>query len=585
MLNSGDSAGSAGGAWKARPFEESVKAALVAAGHSPMLAHLLAVRGVDAAHAAEYLDPLSAPLPDPHDLPGVAAAVETIGQYVRERRRIVVFGDYDCDGVCATAILVRTLKALGANVEPFLPRRLQEGYGMTAGSVGRMLREIPDVALVITVDNGINSVAEVAALRERGVATVVTDHHLPGEQLPDCLVVATKVAAPAGLSGLCGAGIAFLIAHALVNRARARGAYDGPKLAGELFVLAGMATVVDIVPLAAANRKLVAQALRLFARCAPAGLRELLVRAARTGAERMTARDFGFLLGPRINAVGRLADGMEALELVLETDREEARARAMKINDYNRRRKDEEKAMFESAWAQVDLAADAQIIALDEGEPGIAGIVAARVLERLGATGGALAGPVGVIVGGHGSARAPEGYNLREALAECSDLLDRFGGHAAAGGFAVVPGRVCEFRRRFAAACARQRREHALAARPPRYYDLEVAAGWLTVDFVAGLARLEPFGEGNPEPVFAVSGMQLSKVSALGNEGRHLSIELRDEMPNRRAIRAVWWGHGDKLAELRQCGSVDVLFTPEISHYGETHVEWRLVDLRPHQPL
>lgn len=581
MLSTGDSAPSAAGAWVARPFDASVKAALEAAGCAPMLARLLAVRGVDAAHAEEFLSPLSAPLPDSEALPGVAGAVEAIGEYIRTRRKIVVFGDYDCDGICATAILVRTLEALGAVATPFLPRRLGEGYGMTAKSVERMLNEHPDAALVITVDNGINSVAEVAMLRERGVATIVTDHHLPGETLPACLVVATKVASPPELSALCGAGIAFLLAHALVNRARAQGAYDGPKLAGELFVLAGMATVVDIVPLTAVNRMLVAQALRLFARCAPVGLRELYARAARTGAERLAARDFSFLLGPRINAVGRLDDGMQALELVLESDREAARAGALKIDGYNCERKNAEKSMVEAAWAQVDRAAAAQIIALANGEPGIAGIVAARVLERLSADEGALAGPVGVVVDGHGSARAPEGYNLREVLAECADLLGRFGGHAAAGGFAVALERVDEFRRRFAEACARQRIERQLPARPPRYYDLEIKSGELTVDFVAGLSRLEPFGEGNPEPVMMATGMQVAKVSVMGNEGRHLSLELRDDASSRRKIRAVWWWHGDRVSGLRQNSVIDVLFTPAVSHYGEAHVEWRIADLRP----
>ena len=536
----------------------------------PLVENLLRRRGIE--DFEKFLSPSLADCSRPEDLPGVIGAADAVLDAVCEHHPIVVFGDYDCDGICATAILVRTLTVLGARVEPFLPDRLNEGYGMSEKSVARMLADNPDVRLVVTVDNGINSVEAIAELKSRGVETVVTDHHLPGPELPAALaLVNPKVSAPKRLASLCGAGVALLLAQRLINEARRRGIYQGPPIGGPLLVLAGLATVTDIMPLLDDNRILVSQALGHFATWAPIGLRELYAKAARTGVPRYTSKDFGFLLGPRINAAGRMANGLEALELILSDDREITRELARIIEGHNLERKSVEQRMTDEALAKVVEGAKAQVIELPNGHPGVAGIVAARVMEKLGGR-----APVCVIAGGHGSARSPEGLNIRDAFVACESVLEKFGGHAAAGGFSVRPGKTDEFRQLLSDYCATHLPESGSADD-----DLKVEE-WIepkdiTLELAEELLQLEPFGEGNPEPVFGLKGVSFADVKPLGAEGRHLSVQLRGC-----GLRAIAWNRGDQVEDLRRQGSSshDISFTLAISDYGERHVELRIQSMK-----
>ena len=565
--------------WCERVADDEKVARLEAAGYPRLLARLLAVRGITTETVADYLDPSLSRLAKPTELPGVAAAAETILAAVSAHKRIVVFGDYDCDGVCATAILVLALRALKADVVPFIPKRLTEGYGMTEASVLRMRRENPSVGLVVTVDNGINSIDWVAALQSEGIDVIVTDHHLPGPELPDCTIANPKVAAPSELEGLCGAGVAFLLSNLLICRAQEKGCYQGPKIGGPLLVLAGLATVTDVMPLVAQNRILVSEALRRFRQIAPIGLRELLDRASRTASLQLKVEDFGFLIGPRINAAGRMASGDDALQLILSSDRERAREFAQRVDLCNVERKGVEQKMFEKAMAQVIPGAAAQVIDLPDGHPGVAGIVAARVLERVGA------GPVCVVVEGHGSARAPVGFNVRDALEAASAALTRFGGHAAAGGFSVKEGEIDSFRSLFTAACAAQ-----IAAMPSGIcgsipFDAWIRGEDVTLDFAEKLMKMAPFGEGNERPAFAMRGVRFSDVRPLGQEGKHLSISICPcstgtgaKIAIAESLRAIWWNRGNLVEKLRAAtSSHDILFTLEISDYLYRHVELRLL--------
>ena len=533
-----------------------------------IIARLLESRGISADGIDEFLSPSLRDLAPPCELPNVDAAADAILAAVRGGRTIVIFGDYDCDGVCATAILVRTLSAFGADVSAFLPERLSEGYGMSEASVARMLKENPGVGLVVTVDNGINSVENVAFLKEKGVDVVVTDHHLPGDTLPDCVVVNPKVSHPEIFENLCGAGVAFLLANELVTKARALGLYSGPSLAGPLLVLAGLATVTDVMPLLGQNRILVAEALNRFDSLAPVGLRSLFSKAARRGVVRHTSKDFGFLLGPRINAAGRIASGAEALRLVLANSQDEADEAARIVNGRNDERKNVEQKMLENALAKIVPSAAAQVIDLPDGHQGVAGIVAARVMERMDPK-----VPVCVVVGGHGSARAPDGINVRDALAASGEFLNRFGGHAAAAGFSVKDGMVDAFREKFAEVCAGLSvavgsEEHGDGV------DAWVSPDDLTIELAEWITRLEPFGEGNPEPVFGMKNAVLCDIRPLGAEGRHLALTVN-------GMRSVWWGRGDLVEELRRSSSAsrDVVFTVEESDYGGPHVELRIAEI------
>lgn len=532
-----------------------------------LIEELLALRGISAAESDEFFNPSVRDLALPEELPGAVEAAQAALDAVREKKKIVVFGDYDCDGICATAILVRVLSSVGADVSPFLSDRLKEGYGMSEASVERMLNEFPDVGLVITVDNGINSVDLVAFLRTKGIEVVVTDHHLPGDVLPDCLVVNPKVSHPDRLENLCGAGVAFLIARQILKKAFGEHPEMSPGLS-PFIVLAGLATVTDVMPLLGQNRILVSEALSRFDMRAPIGLKELFLKAARRGSPRHTSKDFGFLLGPRINASGRLASGNESLELVLAEDREIAREAARIVDGRNDQRKSIEQKMLDAALAKVVEGAAAQVIDIPDGHQGVAGIVAARVMERMNPK-----VPVCVVVDGHGSARAPDGINVRDALAASSQFLGRFGGHAAAAGFFVLEGEIDRFRDAFVSACAEQRGE--CAAPEGETADMAVTAADLDLETVDWLSRLEPFGEGNPEPVFVMRDVVLRDVRPLGADGRHLSL-VAD------GLRGVWWGRGDLVEELRRDSAKrhDIFFNAGVSDYGGLHVELRLLSVR-----
>ena len=529
----------------------------------------------------KYFNPSLADLAAPEELPGVSAAVAKMIEAVKAGRRIVVFGDYDCDGVCATAIMALALKAIGGNVETFLPKRLDEGYGMSDEAVVRMLGDFPGVELVVTVDNGINSISQIADLRSEGIETIVTDHHLPSVNmfgqmlLPNAVaIVNPKVSAPDHLQDLCGASVAFLLANALVDAATKCGLYDGPKIGGPLLVLAGLATVTDVMPLVGQNRILVSESLKRFHCWAPLGLRELYARACRTASMTLTTKDYGFLIGPRINAAGRVANGEESLELVLTDDREIAREAARIVDGRNLERKQIESGMVEQALAKVVEGAAAQVIDMPDGPPeqqGIAGIVAARIMEKVQV-------PTGVLAGGHGSARAPEGYNVRDALKACSHYLTRYGGHAAAAGFSVKEGMVDAFRVAFAAECAKQYESICNSSlRAPvssLRFDLEIEPADLTLELAEEIAKMEPFGEGNKEPVFLFRNAVLSDVRFLGQESKHLAFTAN-------GFKGVWWGRGDLVEELRaSVAPVDIAFTVDISTYGEPHVELRPVEIR-----
>ena len=581
--------------WRERTYDATLAAELAAAGLSPVLARLLAIRGIAAAELEAFFSPTLKQLLPPDSLPGIAEAVRVIVPFVRDRRKIVVFGDYDADGVCASAILVSVLRRLGAVADAFIPERVGEGYGMTTASLTRLHAEHPDVALVVTVDNGITSADEVRQLKEKGIAVVVTDHHLPPaadsdgtSALPEAdALVDPRVASGPGCEDLCGAGVAFFLANALTAALREEAVEKGhlapnARLAGPLVVMAGLATVADLMALKGPNRILVTSALAEFRRSAPLGLRELVDKAARR-ADDLVARDFAFLLAPRLNAAGRMASARLSYELLMTADREEARLLAVKVDGHNAARKTEEQRMDAEARLQAGSFDNLSALVVAESRrpadsppwhPGVAGIVASRLLEDAHV-------PVAVVVGDHGSVRAPEGYNVRAALDAAAATLERYGGHAAAGGFTVKPGQLDEFQRLFSEACAACRATAPDAAAIP--FDGWLEPSDLTMEFYSDILRLEPFGEGHPEPVFGLKGVFFSDARPVGQDGRHAAFSFA----GRGVPRAVWWGHGADAEIIRAHAATryDVLFTLATSSYGsdasQPHLELRLVDVRP----
>ncbi len=339
-----------------------------------------------------------------------------------------------------------------------------------------------------------------------------------------------------------------------------------------MLVLAGLATVTDVMPLVGQNRILVSQALYLFHKLAPVGLRELYVRGAKVATAQPTVRDFGFGLGPRVNAVGRVGDARVALGLVLEEGREAARGLAREVDMANVERKAIEAKMTAEARGLIVEGAEAQVIYLKEGHLGVAGIVAASVMCGLEV-------PVPVCIIGadrHGSVRAPEGYNVYEALGACAGVLEAFGGHESAAGVTVKEGEVEHFREMFCAACRAQREARGAAFGARVEFDAELGAADLNLEFAERVRQMEPFGHGNEEPVFLMRGVHFADVRLFGAEGQHLSVQIVEA-----GVRAVWWRQGERVEALRKRAVAhDILFTLTISEFGGTrHVELCLVDV------
>jgi single-stranded-DNA-specific exonuclease len=362
-----------------------------------------------------------------------------------------------------------------------------------------------------------------------------------------------------------------------VLRAIETGLYSGEKIGAPLLVLAGLATVVDIVPLLGQNRILVANALKSF-RFAPIGLHELLLRAQRRPVE-LTTRDFGFLLGPRINAAGRMASAQEAFDLLMEVNRESARQYAFRVDTRNAERKTVENRMAIKALLQINEESPEAVVVNDKGDDscwhsGVCGIVASRIVEKYGV-------PVAVAVDGHGSVRAPEGYDVYAALTECAHLLERFGGHKAAGGFTVRDGKFADFSSAFKAVCTKQRlkavdiREKSGILEP----EIWVTPSDLTMALHESISKIGPFGEGNPEPILGLKDIMFSDIRLMGDNGKHAAFLFAD----RRIPRAIWWNHGIEAEILRAHSSsrFDITFTIDVSDWGgeEPHLELRIHEI------
>lgn len=531
----------------------------------PIVERLLEIRGIAGEARERFLNPSWRNMPSPADFPGAGEAAEKILDTFQAGGKVVIFGDYDTDGVCAAAILARAFRWINPEWSSacVLPDRFGEGYGLTRKAAERILAENPGVKLVVTVDNGITSADEIENLKSQGVDVIVTDHHLPGDVLPAVPIVNPHVATCPGCENLCGSGVAYYIAWALENFARRRGLEIRKGLAGQLLVLAGLATVADIVPLTGTNRDMVFESLRLFFHSAPAGLRELYRRASRRAGD-LTSRDYSHVLSPRLNAAGRMKKADIAYELLMENDATSAAAAASRIDVLSTERRQIESEISQLADAMIaSQPGRAAYHVYGEGwHKGVLGIVAGRLSERYNV-------PVAVSDGELGSIRAPDGINVREALDCCRDLLVRYGGHATACGFQLKPSLAAAFSDAFADACARCQLD---TAKPDvRDCDMEIAPGDVSFELWRSLQLLQPFGEGNPEPVFAFAGVAIKDASSMGEDRRHLSVLLDTDPP----LRGVWWNHGSAAASLQPGAGGDlhrVVFSVSLNKRSETEL-------------
>ena len=547
-------------------------------GISCLLAQCLVNRGLSEAEPIlRFLDPRLKNLADPFLLPNMAAAVDRLFAAREQEESLVIFGDYDVDGVSATALLSETLGALGWKVSCYLPHRMEEGYGLSQAGVENCLQQHA-ATLVLAVDCGSSSAEPIAALKSRRIGVIVLDHHQASEPLPVAAAIVNPQLAKPGepsFRELCSAGLAFKLAHALVKQGRELG------LAGftefdvrPLLDLAALGTIADVVPLTGENRILVTRGLQWLNQTKRTGL--IALREVAGIAGMIGGYEVGFQLAPRLNAAGRLENALDALHLLQARDAAQAHALARKLDAQNRERQQIERTLaaelVERVRASFDGSRDFVVVHGHESwHIGVVGIVASRVVQEFYR-------PT-IVFGGdgahwRGSGRSIEGFDLAGALRECGELLVKHGGHAMAAGVTIVPERIDAFRERLNEVARR-----ALGGLPPRpalNVDAETPLAELTLERVAELEKLQQTGAGNPPVHLAVKGVTHHRpLERFGPEKKHVRLWVKDASAIREAV--IWNEGGGELP----VGVFDIVCAPQVNRYnGTASVRLKVLDWR-----
>jgi len=535
------------------------------------LAALLIQRGLDQPDSAKaFLRPELERLSDPLEWTGMRTAVELLAAAVRDRAPILIHGDYDVDGQCAAAVLTRALRAAGGVVHPFVPHRIRDGYDF--GPAGLARAGAVGARLIVTCDCGITAVDAVARARAAGHQVIVTDHHLPGDALPDADAVLDpqQPGCPSVDKTLCGAGVAFKLVQALVP---ALGL--SPNLPLHFLDYVALATVADVVPLTGENRIIVRHGLKMLAESRWTGLRAL-VEAAGLAGQPIRAGQVGFILAPRLNAAGRIGDANDGLRLLLSDDPAEAGALARQLETLNARRQEMDQRILEDA---VDLAGKvlrpedcALVLAADDWHPGVIGIVASRLVERYGRP-TFLIGWEGDV--GRGSGRSIAGFDLHDALHRVGAALERYGGHTMAAGLTIRRERFDEFKAGFLAVAAERLGPEDLV--PAQRVDLELPLGSVSDDLERLIRYLEPCGAGNPAPVFGVRGARAVDARRVGVN--HLKFTLDDGSG---ALPAIGFRWADLVPDAWLASTVDVAFRLERDEWqGRVRLQARVASITP----
>lgn len=574
--------------WSIAPAQPALATELARQhGVSPLFAQCLLNRGHSEPEAvARFLEPRLRNLADPFSLPNMAAAVDRLFAARERAEPLVIFGDYDVDGVTSTSLLLEVFRALGWSVDFYLPHRMDEGYGLSQDGVENCLQKFPGTKLLLAVDCGSTAVETIGWLKSRGVDVLVLDHHQVSDPEPAALALVNPQLGVPPLGGpaktgttnfteLCSAGLAFKLAHALVKHGRDReiaefAAFD----IRPLLDLVALGTIADLVPLTGENRILVTAGLERLNVTRRPGLLALKSAAGIEGD--IGTYEVGFQLGPRLNAAGRLENAAEALQLLLAPDLASAEPIAHALDSRNRERQQIERTITDEVIgairARFDPARDFVIV---EGQLlwhiGVVGIVASRVLREFYR-------PT-LVLGGdaeqwRGSGRSIEGFDLAAALRECDDLLVRHGGHAMAAGITIAPMNVGPFRERLNAIARRSLRPEQL--HPVLKLDAEVTLRELTVGRLEELDRLAPTGMGNPALQFCATGLRLHRPPLrMGREQQHLKLHVTDGNDVR---EAVWWNAPKSFTAPAK---FDLAFTAEVNEFrGNRTVQLKVADLR-----
>lgn len=562
-----------------------------------LLAQCLLNRGLDDPELiGRFLEPRLKQLGDPFALPNMSAAVERLFQARERNEQVVIFGDYDVDGVTSSCLLLEILGKLGWIVHSYLPHRMDEGYGLTSEAVEKCLRQFSPT-LLVAVDCGSSSGAVIRSLKERGVDVIVLDHHQISHAAPEAVAVVnprllkicagngaahgvsgngSNGTAKQGLQDLCSVGLAFKLAHAMVKRGRETNLPGAQELDLRDFLdLVALGTVADIVPLTGENRILVTAGLERLRRTLRPGLVALKSVAQTNG--RVGAHEVGFQLAPRLNAAGRLETAAAALELLLARDFSAAMELARKLDAHNRERQKIEKSIVQEASQVVRTRLEGtESFVIVEGRTdwhiGVVGIVASRILQQFYR-------PT-IIVGGNGeewrgSGRSIAGFDLAAALGECSDLLVRHGGHSMAAGLTLAASKMDSFRERLDSVARRLLKSEQL--QPPLKLDAEIRLPEIAFSSVRTLDRLKPMGPGNPAVQLVARNLVHQRpLQRVGAAKQHVKMWVTDGQTSR---EAVWWRAGEESLPV---GSFDLAFVPQIEQFnGQSAVQLKVLDWQP----
>jgi single-stranded-DNA-specific exonuclease len=543
------------------------------------LCRLLVQRGRhEPGEVREFLRPHAGQIHAPL-MAGLAEAVSRLRQAIRAGETILVHGDYDVDGICATALYVRALRMMGARAEAFVPHRITDGYDLTEAGIRSAVEA--RARLILTGDCGIVAHDAVEQARGLGIDVIVTDHHTPGPTLPNAVAVVNpnRLDCPYPDKALAGVGVAYKVCCALASEV----SFPVDRLAGFLDLVA-VATIADLAPLSGENRALVRWGLKVLPVTPNPGLRALLRSAGLAGRSEITAGQVGFILAPRINAVGRVSEALIGVRLLLTDDPAEAEGMAATLEAANRSRQEVDGRTLSAAMTALERSYDPDrdrgIVLAGEGwHPGVIGIVASRVVEHIHR-------PTVLIAldgeaEGKGSARSIPGFHLYNAIRACAGHLVRFGGHRAAAGCSILPRNVETFREAFDAAARAELREELLT--PEVRIDLELRLHEADATLCRMLRHAAPFGQSNPTPVFGARRVHVAGYPRVVGRN-HLKLALSSEGTQ---LEAVGFGMADRLRELDLGdGPLDVAFKLEENSYnGRTTLQARLVDLRLAEPV
>lgn len=560
---------------------------------NPLLAQCLLNRGLSESPAVEeFLSPRLKNLGDPFALPNMAAAVDRLFQGKARKERLVIFGDYDVDGVTATTILQEVLRHFGWRVETYLPNRMEEGYGLSRDGVENCLKAFNNrsggsestesIKLLLAVDCGSTSVETIDWLNQSGVEVVVLDHHQVSDPPPRAIALVNPQLAINGSSkavdftGFCSAGLAFKMAHAVLKRARDQGLPGAAEYdLRPLLDLVALGTIADLVPLTGENRVLVAAGLERLNTTRRPGL--IALKQVSQSPQKLGTFDVGFQLAPRLNAAGRLESADESLRLLLASDLPTALPLAQNLDSRNRERQKIEKGIVDEVLALVRSKFNPQKdFVIVEGQLrwhiGVVGIVASRVLQEFYR-------PT-IIIGGEdgemrGSGRSIAGFDLAMALRNCDGLLVRHGGHAMAAGLSILPDKIDLFRDRLNELARRCLKPEDLL--PVLRLDAEVALSEITLDSLAELEKLKPTGQGNPAVQFCARNLtQARPLLRMGKEQQHMKLWVSD---GRVTHEAVWWNAGKQSLPT---GRFDLAFAPAVNEFnGKNSVQLKVLDWNP----